>query len=525
MRLRRRVRTRILAVTGVGYASAMTAHALQGAIGEDADPTATVDHRELRRRAIAWALWDWGSAAFNAVVTTFVFATYLSSSLFVDPEVAAAGGTEGASAAQKSALNAAVAGNTSTISFVLAIGGLCIALIAPVLGQRSDGSGRRRLWLGVLTTTVCVLMAAMFFVAPSAENMLFGALLLAAGHLFFELASVNYNAMIVQVSTPAIRGRVSGFGWGMGYVGGIVLLLLLLVLFIQSLDGGATGGLLHVASGRDGDALNIRLAVVASAVWFFVFALPVIVRVPEVKAVPGRERVGILDSYRRLFATIARLWRESRQTLLFLAASAVFRDGMAGVFAYGGILAATVFGFSSSEVLYFAVAANVVAGIATFIGGWADDRFGPKPVIVVSLIALCTVGTLLIVVGSGKASFWALGLILCAFVGPVQSASRAFMARISPAGREGEMFGLYATTGRAVSFLTPLLFGLFAAVCASNRYGTIGVVVVLAAGLLLMLPVRGRLADGADARGARGDAAGGPLGVGDGRDGAAEPTR
>ncbi len=439
----------------------------------------------VRGRVLAWALWDWGSAAFNAVVTTFVFSTYLASSLFVDPAIVDAAGDN----AKDPALAQALAANASLVGTALMIAGILVALLAPVLGQRSDGTGRRKLWLGVNTFLVVAAMAAMVFVEGTPGYLVLGATLLAVGNVFFEFASVNYNAMLTQVATRERMGRVSGFGWGMGYVGGIVLLLLLLVLFIQSFGVAGHAGVLGIAT--EG-GLHIRLAVLASAVWFGVFAIPLLVRVPEIPADERRVRVGFFGSYVQLGRTIARLWRENRQVLLFLIASAVFRDGLAGVFTFGAIIAAQVFGFSSSQVLYFAVAANVVAGISTILAGRLDDRFGPKNVIMGSLIGLVVTGSAVLFIGTAAIGFWIAGLILCAFVGPVQSASRSFLARITPAGREGEIFGLYATTGRAVSFLAPGLFAIFVGLSNDTRLGILGIVIVLLAGLLLMLPVRTR---------------------------------
>ena len=429
----------------------------------------------------AWALWDWGSASFNAVVTTFVFSTYLASSLFFDPELVAERGE-----------NAAEAASAGVVSGSLTVAGIVVALLAPILGQRSDGSGRRKFWLAINSALVVVAMAAMFLVAPVPSYIYLGAALLAAGNVFFEFASVNYNAMLVQVSTPSTVGRVSGFGWGMGYVGGIVLLILLLVLFIQSFGNPAGNGLLAVPSGADGGALDVRFAILLSAVWFAVFAIPLLLRVPEIPPRARANRIGFFASYRQLFRTVRALGRRSPQVLMFLLASAVFRDGLAAVFTFGAIIAAQVFGFSSSEVIYFAVAANVVAGIGTFVGGWVDDRFGAKKVIVFSLVGLVLAGSAVLVIGEAKAGFWVVGLILCLFVGPVQASSRSFLARITPPGREGEIFGLYATTGRAVSFLAPGLFSLFVGITSDTRFGIIGIVIVLLAGLLLMLPVTAR---------------------------------
>ncbi len=436
----------------------------------------------------AWALWDWGSAAFNAVVTTFVFSTYLASQLFVDPAIVeAAAGND-----NDPALQAALALNTTVISWALTIAGVVIALLAPILGQRSDGSGRRKLWLAINTGLVVAAMAAMFFVAPVPSYIYLGAALLAVGNIFFEFAAVNYNAMLVQVSTPSTVGRVSGFGWGMGYVGGIVLLVVLLVLFIQNFGADGANGLLGVPSGGDGGALDIRFAILASAVWFAIFAIPVLRKVPEIPARERENRVSFFGSYAQLWATVRRLAKKNPNVLLFLLASAVFRDGLAAVFTFGAIIAAVVFGFSSAEVLYFAVAANVGAGIGTFIGGWLDDRFGAKNVIIGSLIGLIIAGSAVLFIGDSKAGFWVAGLFLTLFVGPVQAASRSFLARITPPGREGEIFGLYATTGRAVSFLAPGLFSIIVGLTADTRFGIIGIVLVLLAGLLLMIPVRAK---------------------------------
>ncbi|MCT9002986.1 MFS transporter [Microbacterium memoriense] len=435
-------------------------------------------------RVLAWALWDWGSAAFNAVVTTFVFSTYLSSNYFIDPAIVAAAGDD----EKNPALVAAKAGNASFIGVALMIAGILIAVLAPVLGQRSDGSGRRKLWLAINTGVVVLSMAAMFFVEGSPGYLVLGATLLAVGNIFFEFAGVNYNAMLVQVSTRENMGRVSGFGWGMGYVGGIVLLIILLVGFIGLVTSPGPLGITTEAG------LHIRLAVLASAIWFGVFAIPVLFRVPEIPARARTGRVGFFASYGVLFGTLKKLWHGNRQVLMFLLASAVFRDGLAGVFTFGAIIAAQVFGFSSSQVLYFAVAANVVAGISTIVAGRLDDRFGAKNVILFSLIGLVIAGTAVLFIGTAPIGFWIVGLILCMFVGPIQSASRSFLARITPAGREGEIFGLYATTGRAVSFLAPGLFALFVGLSGDTRLGILGIVLVLLAGLLLMLPVKAKQA-------------------------------
>jgi UMF1 family MFS transporter len=442
-----------------------------------------------RGQVIAWAFWDWGGAAFNAVITTFVFTVYLTGSLFVEPAIRAASAAEtDLDGPAHHALALAEAPLSAGLGYGLAIAGVIVALIAPVLGQRSDASGRRKLWLGINTGVVVLMTALMFFVEGQPGFFFLGVILVAVGTIFYEIATVNYNAMLVQVSTPSTVGKVSGFGWGAGYLGGIVLLLV--VYFGLVVDGSTPGtaGLLGVT---EDNGLNIRLIALIAAAWTLVFALPILFKVPEIPSENRRVRVGFFQSYVVLFRDIASLWRESRNTVWFLIASALFRDGLVGVFAFGGILASGTFGFSSGEVIIFAIAANVVAGVSTFVAGLFDDRFGAKPVIVLSLIGLIIAGTAVFFIHDlGQGAFWVGGLILALFVGPAQSASRTFLARVTPAGREGEVFGLYATTGRAVSFLAPLLFAGFVSAFGAQYWGILGIVIVLLAGLLFLLPVK-----------------------------------
>lgn len=418
-----------------------------------------------RSQVFAWGLWDWGSAAFNAVIVTFVFSVYLTDAVGDD-------------------LPGSVSAS-SWLGWSLGAAGLAIALLAPVTGQRADATGHRKRSLALLTTIVVGCMLAMYFVEDDHHFLWLGLLLLGVGSVVFELAQVPYFAMLRQVSRPDNIGRVSGFGWAMGYFGGIVLLLICYFGFI--VGDGDTRGLFGVST--DG-GVNIRAVVVLAAVWFAVFAVPVLFAVPELPPVPqAADGPGFFGSYRVLWNDLRALWTADRNTVGYLVASALFRDGLAGVFTFGAVLAVNVYGIASGDVLLFGVAANVVAALGALAAGRLDDRLGPKTVIVWSLSSMLATGALLMAV-SGPVGFWILGLLLCLFVGPAQSASRTFMARLSPAGREGQMFGLYATTGRAVSFLSPTLFGLFAWMFSSDRAGIMGLLVVLAAGLAALLAVR-----------------------------------
>lgn len=419
-----------------------------------------------KKRVVAWGMWDWGAQPFNTVITTFVFSVYLTSSSF---------------------------GATNYTSMALAVAtglaGLFVAVLAPVLGQNSDRSGKTVRNLKLQTWVLAALSAALFFVKPEPEYLILGLVLLGAGSVISEIAGVNYNATIDQVATPRTVGRVSGFGWGMGYLGGILVLLLIFFLFIQP-----ETGLFGVS---DEGALDIRVSMLVCGIWIALFTIPAFLVLHD-RPRPLAPRVGVVQSYRLVWRSIRGLWRTSRHTVYFLLASALFRDGLAGVFAFGAVLAAGTFGLSAGDVIIFGAAANIVAGLATMAFGTLDDRIGPKKVILICLAALVTLGLLIFVFHDGGATvFWVLGLLLTVFVGPAQAASRSFLARLIPQGKSGEIFGLYATTGRVVSFLSPLAFGAFIALGAlvtgaenTQYWGILGIVLVLAAGFVVMLPVK-----------------------------------
>ncbi|SEH72747.1 MFS transporter, UMF1 family [Mycolicibacterium rutilum] len=419
-----------------------------------------------RKQIVAWALWDFGATGLNAMVVTFVFSVYLTSAVGDDLPGSAS--------------------PASWLGWALGLAGLVVAVLAPVTGVWVDAPWRRRRVLAVLTGLAVVLTAAMSQIRDDYHYLIPGLLLLAAASACNELATVPYNAMLRQLSTPQTSGQISGMGLGLGYLGSVVLLLVGYFGFIAG--DGETRGLLGFAAA---DGQNIRAVMVLTAVWFGLFALPVLITVPPVPrdVAPARAGLGFFGGYRVLWSEIVSEWRRDHHVVYYLIASAVFRDGLTGIFAFGAVLGVNVYGISGADVLLFGVSASTIAAIGAVIGGLLDDRFGAKPVIVVSLVAMIAVGITLMAL-DGPLAFWACGLALCLFIGPTLSAARTLMLRLSADGKEGVAFGLYTTTGRAVSYLAPVLFSVFIAIFGTDRAGMGGLLVVLAAGLLAMLAVR-----------------------------------
>jgi len=424
-----------------------------------------------RGQVVAWSLWDWGSAAFNAVIVTFIFSVYLTDSVGEDVP-----GPFSAS---------------TWLGFAVGAASLVIAFLAPVMGQQADASGRRKRSLALLTGSVIVVTALLFFVKDDYHFLWLGLALIAIGTVLFELAQVPYFAMLRQVSTPDDVGRVSGIGWAAGYLGGIVLLLICYFGFISG-----EGGLLGLPTD---DGMNVRLVAILAAVWFLIFAIPVLRAVPELPAATSPvPRASFRESYRVLFREVRTMWREDRTTAKFLIASALFRDGLAGVFTFGAVIAVNVYDFEDDTVIIFGIVANVIAAAGAYFAGRLDDTFGPRRVIVFSLTSMIIAGLVLLFI-KGSGGFWVFGLILCLFVGPAQSASRTYLTRLTPPGKEGQHFGLYAMTGRAASFLAPTLFALCVFIGGDDRWGIIGIMIVLGAGLAALLMVPSQIRDKARA--------------------------
>ena len=437
---------------GVGYVWPVTTN------GDVEEAGSLTTDKVPRSKVISWAFWDWGTQPFATVITTFVFSVYLTSSAF----------------GEKNHTSLALAWATG-------LAGLFIALLAPVLGQGADRTGRRMFHLRWQTYLLAAISAALWFVQPEPSYLLLGLVLLGVGNVVAEIANVNYYASIDQVATKKTVGRVSGLGWGFGYLGGITILLLIVAL-----------------RGADFTADDVRFSMIVCGLWTAIFCIPIFVAIRDKKVDNPPPRQSVVQAYRSLFASLGRLYRTSPHTVYFLLASALFRDGLSGVFTFGAVLAAGTFDFSTGEVIIFGIVANVTAGVSTMLFGLLDDKVGPKRVILMSLSFLVVLGLLIFFLHEGgKPVFWVCGLALTLFVGPAQSASRSFLARAIPEGKSGEIFGLYATTGRAVSFFAPLAFGASILIGSAitgaedtQYFGILGIVAVLLAGLLVMLPVK-----------------------------------
>lgn len=414
--------------------------------------------RVLQGRAglAAWCFYDWANSAFPTVITTFIFAAYFAQAVAATP-------VEG----------------TVLWSRALTVAGLVVAFMSPVLGAVADSSGSRKPWILVFTALCAMLTAALWFVQPAAEFVLPALLLYCLASISYQFAIVFYDAMLPQIAPADMLGRLSGWGWAVGYAGG--LLCLVACLWIVSAGPDALGL-------DKTQAEHVRATAPFVALWFIMFSAPLFLFTIDRRA-SGMGVAAAVGSGLRRLSGVVRLLRRHPPVARFLLAHMFYNDGLVTLFAFGGIYAAAEFSMQPADILIFGIVLNVAAGAGAAVLAWVDDAIGSKRTIMLALCGLMVFGSGLVLARS-TSLFWGFAIALGLFVGPAQSASRALMARLAPPGTETQMFGLYALAGKATAFSGPLILGLTVQGFGSQRAGMATVIAFLLCGFLVLLTVR-----------------------------------
>jgi len=411
--------------------------------------------RDVPRVIWSWACYDWANSAFGTLVGTFIYSTYFTQAIAPD-EVT----------------------GTAWWSRAVAMSGILTAMISPFLGAAADAAGAQKRFLAITTLVSICATALLTFVPPNIAGAAFIALgLYIVADVAFETGYVFYNAFLPTIASTARTGRVSGYGWGLGYAGGLACMGVALVGFVQ--PEVPWFGL----STENG--FNIRATNLLVSLWFLVFSIPLFLFVPERRL--GPIRVDVRATCRSIGATIRDVGRY-RHIARFLLARLVFNDGLVTVFAFGGIYAAGTFGMTLSEVIAFGFALNIASGIGAFAFGFLDDRIGGKKTIMLTLVAL-SAATLLAVWAPTRGWFWAAGILIGIFVGPNQSASRSLLSRFVPERKQAEFFGFFALSGKVTSFMGPILLGTVTVATGSQRAGVATVVMFFVVGGALLATV------------------------------------
>jgi UMF1 family MFS transporter len=447
-------------------------------------PEKTVPLSPLSGR-IGWAMFDWANQPFFTIITTFIFAPYFTSVIIADP-----------------VRGQAMWGYTQSVS------GVIIAVLSPLLGAMADAGGAKKPWIlafQALTVAGCV---ALWWAAPGgASTVPLVLVAVVVATIGAEFSIVFNNALLPTLVPPERMGRLSGFGWGMGYCGGLIALFAVLIASRPGLLGIATPpGEALFGLDRASHALE-RLTGPASALWLAVFVLPMFLFTPDTPRSGLRPLAAARVGVAHLIETLRRL-RRYRNQLVYLLAFMIYNDGLAAVIAFGGVYAAGTFGWSTTELGIFGIVLTVFATAGCFAGGWLDDRIGSKRTVQIAIVG--TIVAALGIVSIGRAeilfavpvapkapgaglfasaaeqAFMAFAFILGVCMGPMQAASRTMIGRLAPEDMVTEFYGLFALSGRATTFMAPFLIGLFTQVSGSQRAALVVVLVFLAVGFVLL---------------------------------------
>ena len=432
------------------------------------------------KRLWGWLFFDWASQPYNTLLLTFIFGPYIARQM-----------GEGTAA-------------QSLWGYGIGAAGLVIALGSPILGAIADRSGGRMGFVWLFSLMYVAGASGLWWAAPDDLNLGFVMLCFGVGLIGMEFATTFTNAMMADLGPRHDLGRISGSGFAFGYAGGVVALVAMLTLFMEGPAGTTMIGIAPVLGLDPAQSEGTRAVGPFTAIWYAVFMIPFFlwVREPRV-ANPLPIGAAMRTAWPDLRTTLRGL-PARRSLFAYLGSSMLYRDALNGMYAFGGIYAVGMLGWTTPQIGMFGILAAVSGAVFAWVGGRADSRFGPKPVIAVcvAVLTLVALGVAMVsretvfglAVGPESRlpdiAFYVLGILIGAAGGALQAASRTMMVRQADPDRLTEAFGLYALSGKATSFLAPLLIAVVTDISGSQRIGVTPLIGLFLAGLVLLIWVR-----------------------------------
>lgn len=447
-----------------------------------------------RKRIWGWYFFDWASQPYNTLLLTFIFGPYfaeIARSYFMG------NGLEE---------EAAKAAAQAFWGYGLTAASVVIAVLAPILGAVADGTGRRMVWIWTFSVFYAVGALGLWWVMPGGElsTLYWAVVFFGIGFIGMEFATIFTNALMPTLTDHDDVGRISGYGFAFGYLGGLIALILMLALFAENAATGKTLIGIDPLFGLDAESREgTRMVGPLSAVWYIVFMIPFFLWVREPRVASGGIRIGAaLASLRELIIGL----RFRKSLSAYLASSLMYRDALNALYGFGGLYASNVLGWSITQIGVFGILGGITAMVASYFGGRMDRAFGPKPVLAWSIVVLILVCAT--IVGLTRESlfgipidpasnaadviFYICGALIGAAGGPLQAASRTMLVRHTTPERATEAFGIFALSGKVASFISPLLIAVVSHFSQSARIGISPVILLFVLGLILLYWVKPR---------------------------------
>ena len=429
---------------------------------------------ENKGQVFAWSMFDFANQPFTNLVVTFIYGTFFTT-VIASNEIL----------------------GTQQWSHAVSITAIIVALVSPFMGALADRGGYRKTFLFGFTWLTIISTIALYFVLPG--EVMSALIYFVIANVGFEMGSVFCNSYLPDISHSKNIGRISGYGWSLGYVGGLIALAIAMIFLVQA-DNPVFG----FGKGVEGVYENIRATNLLVAIWFAIFSIPTFVylkdRKPDTNALLANVKNTIKD-----FRLTANDLKDYPQIITLLVARLFYNDGLVTIFAFGGIYAAGSLDFSFNEIMILGIILNITAGLGAFLMGYLDDKVGGKTTIKLTLIGLM-ISIILAVIApdlrpfsqfvfggssvpvwfTGKNVFWLAAILIGLFSGPNQSSSRSLMGRFTPENKKNEFFGFFAFSGKATAFLGPFLLGSLTMYFESQRVGISVIFIFFLVGFILL---------------------------------------
>ncbi|MCY4304950.1 MAG: MFS transporter [Aestuariivita sp.] len=444
-----------------------------------------------RRKIWGWYFFDWATQPYNTLMLTFVFGPYFAQTAANHFVVNGMREADAAAMAQ------------AWWGYGLMISGIIIAILAPILGSIADGSRRRIPWIWFFSLLYFIGAFGTWWSAPDMFNPVMILLFFGIGLIGMEFATIFSNALLPSLGDRKQWGIFSGTGWAFGYVGGVIALIIMLFFFQAGTNGKTFIGLSPLFDLDVATKADTRFVGPFTALWFFIFMIPFFFWIKEDRS---QNRINYGDVQKGLHSLLKTLknLRSNSSFLAYLGSSMFYRDGLNGMYAFGGIYAVGVLEWSIIEIGTFGIAGAISGAVFCWIGGYVDQAIGPRPVIAFNCLVLILVAVVIVSLtkdsvfgiklaeGSGLSNqlFFLTGILIGASGGVLQSSSRHMLTRQGDSERMTEAFGLYAMTGKATAFLAPASIAIVTNITSSQRLGISPIIVLFVIGLILLLWVK-----------------------------------
>ena len=405
---------------------------------------------------LSWSFYDWANSAWSAIIITFIFARYFVDVLAPNQDI-----------------------GTLYWTWTIGISSLVAALLSPILGSISDKSQRSKLWLIFTTLIYSVIAFSFWFAEPNVLSLTLIIILIFIGNVSYEISQIFYNGQLKLITTKSNYAKLSGFAWGLGYVGTVTIFLIYYGLFLLPAEP---------IFGLDKSSYeNIRISFPITGIWILLFSLPLFLTFKDPYQKILGSKIKIKESFKELLVTFKDL-QKYRNLIWFLIARLFYMDGINAIFAVAAIYATIVFGMSTSDIIMLGIGTNIAAGIGSWLFCFIENRFGSKNIIVFSLICIFLISLIILFINQ-KNMFIIFAIFLSSFFGPIQSASRVYYTKSIPDKKKYEFFGFYSFSGKVTAFIGPVLYGTISYIFSSPKIGMASLLVLFAVGLLILRKV------------------------------------